>query len=241
VVEFRSDMTVELVKSSASDEDVVWAARVSTQDRIAEHAMTVQEAEELDKKDKGLINFLMRDRHGTPFEHSYFTFYIEAPIFVWREFMRHRIASYNEESGRYKELKPVFYVPDRDRKLIQTGKPGAYVFEPGTEDQHYNVSTEFASISEAAYGSYQFMLQEGVAREVARMVLPLNIYSSAFVTMNARSLMNFLSLRRKVDGSLFPSFPQREIEMVAEQMELHFSAKMPETHRAFLVNKRVAP
>jgi thymidylate synthase (FAD) len=234
VVEFRSDMTVKLVDAMASDLAVVQAARVST---LGEGAVEQEGSD----RDKGLINYLMRDRHGSPFEHAVFKFYIEAPIFVWREFMRHRIASYNEESGRYKELKPVFYVPDRDRKLIQTGKPGAYVFEPGTEDQHYNVSTEFASISEAAYGSYQFMLQEGVAREVARMVLPLNIYSSAFVTMNARSLMNFLSLRTKVEGSTFPSFPQREIEMVAEEMEHHFLMKMPNTHTAFRQNGRVAP
>lgn len=234
MVEFRSDMTVKLVDAMASDPAVVQAARVST---LGEGAVEQEGSD----RDKGLINYLMRDRHGSPFEHAVFKFYIEAPIFVWREFMRHRIASYNEESGRYKELKPVFYVPDRERKLIQTGKPGAYVFEPGTEDQHYNVSTEFASISEAAYGSYQFMLQEGVAREVARMVLPLNIYSSAFVTMNARSLMNFLSLRTKVDGSTFPSFPQREIEMVAEEMEHHFLMKMPNTHTAFRQNGRVAP
>ena len=101
---FRSDMTVELTQSMASDEAVLKAARVST-------GAGSTSAE----KDAGLINYLMRDRHGSPFEHNSFTFYIEAPIFVFREFMRHRIASYNEESGRYKELKPVFYFPDIER------------------------------------------------------------------------------------------------------------------------------
>jgi thymidylate synthase (FAD) len=234
LVEFRSDMTVELVDSMASDYAVVQAARVSTTDYDAMAA-------DFQARDSGLVNYLMRDRHGSPFEHSVFKFYIEAPIFVWREFMRHRIASYNEESGRYKELKPVFYVPDRDRKLIQTGKPGAYVFEYGDVWQAEFAEEEFDYVAQSAYGSYRRMLQAGIAREVARMVLPLNIYSSAFVTMNARSLMNFLSLRTKVDGSTFPSFPQREIELVAEQMEDIFEEKMLETWRAFNANGRVAP
>ena len=119
-IKYRSDMTVELVQSMGSDEMVAMSARVST----GAGASTPE-------KDAGLINYLMRDRHGSPFEHNAFTFYIEAPIFVFREFMRHRIASYNEESGRYKELEPVFYVPDMKRKLIQKGKPGAYEFELG--------------------------------------------------------------------------------------------------------------
>ena len=85
------------------------------------------------------------------------------------------------------------------------------------------------------------MLDAGIAREVARMVLPVSIYSSAYVTLNARSLMNFLSLRRKAEGSHFPSYPQREIEMVAERYEEEWSRLMPLTHAAFVANGRVAP
>ena len=85
------------------------------------------------------------------------------------------------------------------------------------------------------------MLEAGVAREVARIVLPLTIYSSAYVTMNARALMNFLSLRTKREGSHFPSFPQREIEMVAEKYEDEFERLMPLTYAAFQANGRVAP
>jgi thymidylate synthase (FAD) len=92
-ISFRSDVTVKLIQAMASDDAVTMAARVSTGSSYASP-----------EKDAGLINYLMRDRHGSPFEHNAFTFYIEAPIFVFREFMRHRIASYNEESGRYKEL-----------------------------------------------------------------------------------------------------------------------------------------
>jgi len=228
-ITFRSDVTVRLINSMASDEAVTMAARVSTG------------ASENPEKDAGLINYLMRDRHGSPFEHNAFTFYIEAPIFVFREFMRHRIASYNEESGRYKELAPVFYIPDRSRKLIQQGKPGAYTFEPGTAEQHDDIEVDFELVSEHAYHRYRELMESGIAREVARMVLPLNIYSSMYVTINARSLMNFLSLRTIREGTHFPSFPQREIEMVAEKMEEFFAEKMPITYETFNKNGRVAP
>ena len=235
-IRFRSDITVELIKASASDADVVWAARVSTKgeqslDDIATDA----------DRSQGLINYLMRDRHGSPFEHSSMTFFVQAPIFMWREHFRHRIASYNEESGRYKVLEPVFYTPSPQRKLVQVGKAGAYDFVDGTEEQFDLVTSETKHACEVAYESYQKMLEAGVAREVARIVLPLNIYSSAYVTMNARALMNFLSLRKKSDDSHFPSYPQREIEMVAERYEDEWSRLMPLTHAAFVANGRVAP
>lgn len=228
-MEFRSDVTVKLINSMASDAAVAMAARVSTG------------AVEDEAKDVGLINYLMRDRHGSPFEHNAFTFYVEAPIFVFREFMRHRIASYNEESGRYKQLKPVFYMTDASRNLVQVGKTGAYTFEAG--DLHQIVSTQAALMesSQEAYKKYEELLANGVAREVARMVLPVNIYSSMYVTMNARSLMNFLSLRTLHPESKVPSFPQREIEMVAEKMEKFFAEKMPVTYDTFNKNGRVAP
>lgn len=232
-IQFRSDMTVELVNYMASDSAVAMAARVSTV------SGTHQEAVD-GSKDAGLINYLMRDRHGSPFEHNAFTFFVEAPLFVFREFQRHRIASYNEESGRYKELEPVFYVPDSDRKLVQVGKPGAYTFEDGDYAQRMMVPGEIMRTSDDAYLSYKRMINQGIAREVARMVLPLNIYSSMYVTMNARSLMNFLSLRSLAQGT-YPSFPQEEIATVADKMEDIFEELMPITHNCFVNNGRVAP
>ena len=242
-IEFRSAMTVELVRANASDSDVLFAARVSTQgEQTLERAKAdADEPAATEKRDRGLINYLMRDRHGSPFEHNSMTFYVQAPIFVFREFMRHRIASYNEESGRYRELRPVFYVPDATRNLVQVGKPGAYDFLPGSPEQHAAVDEVVRGQSLAAYAAYRRLLDEGVAREVARIVLPLNLYSSMYVTMNARSLMNFLSLRTKHPASTFPSFPQREIELVAEAMETHWATLMPHTHAAFTANGRVAP
>lgn len=235
-LKFSSDVVVELVKHSASDDDVAFAARVST---MGERAQSQIGAE--DSKLGGLINFLMRDRHGSPFEHSVFTFYVKAPIFVWREHMRHRIASYNEESGRYRVLDPEFYIPNKDRKLLQIGKPGAYVFEDGTDEQHAIVYSNYRRVCRQSYMEYEEMVRLGIAREVARGVLPLTIYSSAYVTINSRSLMNFLSLRRNVEGQSFPSYPQREIEMVAEKYEEFFKELMPLTHKAFVDNGRVSP
>lgn len=235
-VSFRSDVTVELVRASASDADVIFAARVSTAGE--------QSLEDVDAdagRSAGLINYLMRDRHGSPFEHNSMTFFVRAPIFVWREHMRHRIASYNEESGRYRQLEPVFYVPDHERPVVQVGKTGAYEFLPGSEEQYALIDHDMRESCANAYASYLRMLDAGIAREVARMVLPLSIYSSAYVTLNARSLMNFLSLRRKVEGSHFPSYPQREIEMVAEKYEAFWTTLMPITHAAFEKNGRVAP
>jgi thymidylate synthase (FAD) len=235
-VEFRSDVTVELVRSAAGDADVLFAARVSTQ---GEQSLEQLEADPA--RSKGLINYLMRSRHGSPFEHNSVTFYVQAPIFVFREFMRHRIASYNEESGRYRELRPVFYVPGPDRALSQVGKPGHYEFVPGTPEQHELVATETRRVCAEAYASYRRMLEAGIAREVARVVLPLTIYSSMYVTLNARSLMNFLSLRTSREDSHFPSYPQREIELAAERMESLWAGLMPITHAAFEANGRVAP
>ncbi|MTA37127.1 MAG: FAD-dependent thymidylate synthase, partial [Actinobacteria bacterium] len=225
---FRSDMTVELVKASASDADVIWAARVSTAGE-----QSLEEVGEDPARSAGLINYLARERHGSPFEHTSMTFFVSAPIFVFREFMRHRIASYNEESGRYRELQPVFYVPNKDRKLVQVGKTGAYTFEDGTQEQFDLTVKAMKESYVFVYERYQKMLEAGVAREVARAVLPVALYSSMYVTMNARALMNFLSLRTSREGSHFPSYPQREIEMVAEKMEEHFATLMPLTYGAF--------
>lgn len=229
-------MTVELVKASASDSDVVWAARVSTAGARSLDSVDT-DAEEA----TGLINYLIRERHGSPLEHANMTFFISAPIFVFREFMRHRINSYSEESGRYRELSPTFYLPAPERKLVQVGKTGHYDFIDGTPEQYATVVEETRKANLQAYESYQTMLAAGVCREVARIVLPVNIYSSMYVTTNVRSLMNFLSLRTKREDSKFPSYPQREIEMVAEQMETFWAELMPITHKAFEKNGRVAP
>ncbi len=234
---WRDDVTVELVKASAQDSDVIWAARVSTAGEQSLEALHEDPA-----RSAGLLGYLMRNRHGSPFEHNSMTFLIAAPIFVFREFHRHRIGwSYNEESGRYRQLSPVFYVPARERKLVQEGKAGSYTFVDGTDEQHALVTAATRDACATAYRHYQEMLAAGVAREVARIVLPLTTYSSMYATCNARSLMAFLSLRTRREDARFPSFPQREIELVAERMEAHFARLMPLTHAAFEAAGRVSP
>jgi thymidylate synthase (FAD) len=232
-ISIRSDVTVKLVNISANDAMVAKAARVST--------IGKQSAAD-DLPTEGLINFLMRDRHGSPFEHNSFTFLVEAPIFVAREHMRHRAGwSYNEESGRYKELEGVFYMPDKDRALLQVGKAGAYSFKAGSDAHFARMAANMLVVYDDAFGAYKDMLKAGIAREVARMVLPVGTFTSYYATCNARSLMHFLSLRTISEDAQYPSFPQREIEMVAERMEREFREAMPHTHDAFAKHGRVAP
>lgn len=232
---FRSDVDVELVEVSASDLRVAKAAWVSTKGKKAED-------ESDDARLEGLINFLVRDRHGSPFEHTSFTFGIRCPIFVVREFHRHRAGwSYNEESGRYTKLQPEFYVPARDRNIVQSGKPGQYIFGPGDDEQYRVVSGNIKMGSRVSWEIYESSIREGIAKEVARMVLPLNIYTSFYATCNARSLMHFLGLRTENEGATYKSHPQKEIQMVADQMEAFFAQHMPVTYAAWNKNGRVAP
>lgn len=231
-ITLRSDFDVDLVDSMGSDEFICKAARVST---MGAESINSEESE-------GLIKFLMKNRHGTPFEHAAMTFRINAPIFVWREFMRHRIGySYNEQSGRYMELSPVFYIPNRERNLIQVGKPGHYTFEPGSADDYEAMYDALGRSYERAWEAYQYQLNWGIAKEVARMCLPVSIYSAAYVTCNPRSMMSFLSLRTKRDGTMFPSFPMWEINEVANQMEQFFMRKFPITFDSFDQFGRVSP
>jgi len=231
-IQLRSDFDVELIDSMGNDQSICRAARVSTKGAAS---IDSEESE-------GLIKFLMKNRHGTPFEHAAMTFLITAPIFVWREFMRHRIGySYNEQSGRYMELSPVFYIPNRERNLIQVGKAGAYTFEPGDNDQYEWTLIHLKNAYNEAWYSYQKQLENGIAKEVARMCLPVSIYSSAYVTCNPRSMMSFLSLRTKRDGTIFPSFPMWEINEVANQMENFYMKLFPITHDSFDQFGRVCP
>ena len=232
---YRDDVTVELTDHLATDEGVVRRARVSTIGRN-------HDVESDPIKDAGLINYLVRERHGSPFEHNLMTFYIEAPIFVFRELATHRIGvSINEESGRYRELRPIFYIPGPDRKLVQQGKPGSYEFVEGNKAQHDIVAHESKSAYREAYRRYLAMLEAGIAREVAREVLPVGLFSSAYISFNSRSLMHFLGLRTKHEEATFKSSPQREIEMLAEKMEAAWADLMPWTHECFNRHGRVAP
>jgi thymidylate synthase (FAD) len=215
---------VRLDEAMASDLSVVNGARVS----FARHKT------EMDESDEGLIRFLMRDRHGTPFEHNAFRFHVRCPIFVAREWFRHRVGSFNEFSMRYARATDDFYVPEPADVRTQVGKPGSYSFEPVEDDVAETTREELRGVYEAAYAAYERLVELGVARELARCVMPVGAYTEFYWTVNARALMNFVSLRAAETA-------QREIRRYAEAVEVFFAEKMPVTHAAFVAAGRAAP
>jgi thymidylate synthase (FAD) len=215
---------VRLDASMADDLSVVNAARVSFARR----------REEVDDADAGLIRFLMRDRHGTPFEHNSFRFHIRCPIFVAREWFRHRIGSFNEFSMRYAKATDDFYVPEPDDVRSQVGKPGAYSFEPVEPELAERTREELQAVYDFAFATYTRLVEAGVARELARSVLPVAAYTEFYWTVNARALMNFVSLRAAESA-------QREIRLYADACEQFLAEQMPITHAAFVANDRTAP
>lgn len=239
-VNFRTDMVAELVDiTNAEDQIVASAARIST-GSVANNAGWGAK----DTKDEslpGLINYLMKHRHGSPFEHAVFTFRIEIPLFVARELHRHRIASYNEQSGRYSKMLPDFYVTPLDRPLINTGSSARPSFERANGNLAHETNMALKHNAIDTWAQYEALLGLGVANEVARMVLPVSIYTSMYMTVNARSLMNLLSLRIRDENNSYDTRPMLEIQKMAEQMEIHFARKMPLTHEAWHKNGRVAP
>jgi len=215
---------VRLDACMADDLSVVNAARVS----FARHK------EAMDASDEGLIRFLMRERHGTPFEHNSFRFHIRCPIFVAREWFRHRIGSFNEFSMRYAKATDDFYVPAPEDVRSQVGKPGAYTFETVEPELAESTRETFEAVYRTAYAAYEELVEAGVAREVARCVLPVGAYTEFFWTVNARALMNFVSLRAAETA-------QREIRRYAEAVESFLAERMPVTYEAFVANDRTAP
>jgi thymidylate synthase (FAD) len=214
---------VALDGALASDLAVVNGARVSFN----------QASQEMTERDEGLIRFLLRERHGSPFEHGYFRFLVKAPLFVVREHHRHRAGhSYNEWSGRYSKMEPEFYVPDFVR--TQVGKPGAYTFEPVDDDTRELARSEIQETARRAFDAYERMLEHGVAKEVARSVLPLSTYTKYYWSCNPRSLMHFCGLRNHESA-------QYEIREYAAAAESFLERLMPLTHAAFVGNGRVAP
>ena len=224
---------LELVASEATDLSVVNSARVSFGKR----------KDLIDTKDEELIWMLLSQHHGTPFEHNFFSFHIKCPIFVAREWFRHRIGSFNEFSMRYSKVSdPQFYLPAMDELRTQHGKPGAYFFEP------INLSTlsakEFNDFEDWLFGieCHQFEatrlynegIKLGIAREQARIVFPVSIYTEFYWSINARSLMNFLGLRNS-------DFALKEIRDYAIGIEKVFKEVMPITYNAFIQNERIAP
>jgi len=203
---------VRLVDFMGGDNAVVQAARVSFGQGL-----------KTPERDKRLIEYLMEHEHGTPFEHSVFKFHVKCPIFVAREWFRHRIASYNEISQRYVEVKEEFYVPEKLRKQSSKNKQASEFANFENEEEMLDM---IVRVYKEIYSTYRKLLEYGVAREMARIVLPLGTYTQFYWTVNSRSLMNFLKLRMAEDA-------QYEIREYAKVIYLIFRERMPWTAEAW--------
>jgi thymidylate synthase (FAD) len=211
--------------------------------RIAEAAWVSYGKQEQDKPIEPVINYMMKHKHGSPFEHVVFTFYVKAPIFVIREWVRHRIASLNEISGRYVTFEPEFYIPANIRVKGSTNKQGSIL--PDEEFLKEKVWTNIEGFDKYikglleennrnTYERYLWLLEEGVANELARMVLPVNLYTQLYWTINLRSLFNFMSLRSDSNA-------QWEIQQYSHALEEIVREKVPVAFAAWEENGRIAP
>lgn len=202
---------VRLVDFMGGDEAVVQAARVS-----------FGQGSKGEERDRKLVHYLMEHGHHTPFEHAVFKFHVKCPLFVARQWFRHRWSSFNEISGRYTEMKDEFYRPARWR--TQKGKD--YRYEELPAERAAGISETLESHYRDVYALYERLLAEGVAKEQARIVLPLALYTQFYWTVNARSLFNFLKLRTDQHA-------QHEIRAYAERIVEIFREKMPWSYEAF--------
>ena len=188
----------------SGDQRIVDAARVSI---AGEGVRAVSSS-------KKLLTSLLRDRHTVPFEHVRFTFACKLPIFVARQWMRHRCGSFSEMSGRYGELPAEFYVPDVSRMQAQSknNKQGSGEALPGLEADY--ACGVVGDASHAAYEAYKSLLAVGLSRELARSVLPVNTYTRFWWTVDLHNLFHFLGLR-------LHSHAQYEIRVYAEALLEH--------------------
>lgn len=245
-IRLLSEIDVHPVQAVGNDLVIVRAARASTTGAAA-----ADPERESPEAQFGLISYLMKNRHGTPFEHGLLTISVHAPAFVWWEWVRHRVAmtvdcnemSFSLESGRYKQLEPVFWVPRRERKLVPAAghKPSRPNYEAADDHSYMVLINDMRDAYGKQWAVYSNMIRNGFANEVARAVLGFGVYYSGWVTMNARSLMHFLSLRTHEPKAKFVSRPQAEIEEAARSAERLLESGWPLTYRAFCECGRVGP
>lgn len=234
---FSSALICRYKDHMGNDDDIIEAMLVSTKDQETE-----EDPEKFEKSRKPRLNFMAEHRHGSPFEQAAIKFYVKAPIMVFREWHRHRIGfSYNEASARYKVMPPEFYIPGPDRPIVQVGKHSKAEWVPGTPEQHERQWNRKVQAYSLAWEMYVEGILDGEAKETARCVLPVGLYSDMIVTLNPRSCMAFLSLRQYQPDAMFVSRPQWEINQCANQMEETFKRLFPLTHEVYVANGRVAP
>lgn len=231
---FRSDVKAVLMDSMGGEGSIVRRARVSTEGEGSTKIPT----EVLEGPDLGLLKWLYRNHHGTPFEGPEFEWYFEVPIFVSRQIVKHRLSSINEESGRYREMEGVFYVvPEEGRDIVQVGKTGDYNFQTGRPDQVEALRWVQMTQAESGWENYQKLIGYGISKEVARMHLPVSLYSSMYFKVNLRSLLNFVSLRKDWGpDAIHASKAQHEIALLTEQIVPVIQEKLPNVWDLFVEN-----
>ena len=179
---------VRLVDYLGSDQRIVQAARVS----YGEGTKTVSQ-------DAALIDYLLRHQHTSPFEQVVFTFHLKMPIFVARQWVRHRMGRMNEVSGRYSIMKEEFYVPElQDIEGQSSNNKQGRADEPFEQEKAEKNRAELQAGQKSAYESYSELLETGLAREIARINLPLSLYTEFYWQMDLNNLLKFLKLR--LDG-----------------------------------------
>lgn len=213
----RSTFDVDLIQTMGSDEMVARAARVSTgRDQLEQ------------EKIEGLIGYLARENHTTPFESCTATFRVTAPMFVVQQILRHRTLSYSALSHRYTEATPEFYVPDPDRPLKNAGSSAHPNLVADDSITYGEVLSLHEGAVKDAWDYYVCLIELGVANEVARNVLPANLYTSLYMTGNLLNWIKFLRLRNGTHGH-----PQYEIAEVANEIQYQLTKKFPLSMTAF--------
>lgn len=207
---------IRLVDYLGSDERIVQAARVS----YGKGTKSVRE-------DKGLITYLLRNDHTSPFEQVVFTFHCKMPLFVARQWIRHRTARLNEISGRYSVLPDDFYIPDLADISFQSidNKQGRSEVEV-PDDLKQKVINLFKEDQKRVYGNYETLLEKDIARELARINLPLSLYTEWYWQIDLHNLFHFLRLR-------LDAHAQKEIRVYAEAMYEAASKVCPMAFEAF--------
>lgn len=231
-VESFSKPEVELIQVAGDDVAIARAAWIST---------GTDEREKDTDRIKGLLSYLMEKRHGTPFEHAWATIRIEADLASFYEHHRHRIQSFNEESGRYSALRPIFYVPADDRPLVNIGTSARPKMAPADPELHAWFVDDLFEGYEYAYKKYETYLEKGIAKEAARWILPVGIKKSMYASTNLRGWLHFLSLRTNEEWSTYQGHPQYEIEQVAKRIEDLLTEQFPLVMELWNKHGRVAP
>lgn len=232
-IETFSDPIIELIDHMGTDMDIALAAWVSSS--------AGDEREKDQGRWQGLLNSLAREHHSSPFEMVEAKFRVETSIMVVREWFRHRTQSFNEQSGRYTKFEPVFYVPGKDRPLINAGTSMAPVMVPADDELHERFVQQLIEGYEAQFARYEEALEWGISKEMARLHIQVGIKTTFYVKANLSNWLKFISRRTSLPHAHVQGHPQYEIAMLALEVERLLTEQFPVSMELFNKYGRVAP